>query len=336
TVDGVVDAIYGAAIATDKAGDAQGTGILDLRSLHLYADASQLYVAITINGDIVATNWGKYVLYIDTTNDTKGATTDAWGRKVTVSDPHKPEFSINAWVNEVPFGPQKVQLWAWNATAWAKASGVGITAAAIKVNNGTSVLEYAVPRAILGGATTIWVEAFSTGGDGSNAQDTLNVPAEDWNATDWATTAALSVSTPFSLATPTPDAGVADVGVVTQDVGVVTPDVGGVTPDVGVVKDVSLLPDSHGDLNPLADAAHPHEMSTRDVGLETGADDLGPLLDSGSSRHDGSQPGPDSASPLPKPTDASEGCHVASSALTPTAFVIFALFLVGLLRRRRS
>ena len=157
TVDGVVDAIYGAAIATDKAGDAQGTGALDLRALHLYADANQLYVAITINGDIVTTNWAKYMLYIDTTNDTHGATSDAWGRKVSVSDPHKPEFSINAWVDQVPFGPQKMQLWAWNAGTWAQLSGVGIAAAAIKVQNGTSVLEYAVPRAIFGGATTIWV-----------------------------------------------------------------------------------------------------------------------------------------------------------------------------------
>jgi len=45
-------------------------------------DIDYIYFAYTINADIAATNWGKYVIYVDTTNDASGATNDAWTRNV--------------------------------------------------------------------------------------------------------------------------------------------------------------------------------------------------------------------------------------------------------------
>jgi hypothetical protein len=371
-VDGVVDALYGAAIATDKAGDGQATPILDLRELYLYAGATHLYVAIKVQGDVVATNWAKYMLYVDTTNDSAGATTDAWGRKVTVADPHKPELSINAWVDQPPFSPATVQIWSHGSAGWVQPAGVGITAAALKGSAQGSVIEYSVPLSVFGGATTIWVEAWTTGGGGSNAQDTLNVPAEDWNATDWSSTATLSVSTPFSLVAPTPDAGVPDSG--TPDAGVPdvgVPDVG--VPDVGVpdagVPDVGV-PDSGTPDTGTPDTGTP-DTGTPDTGMtspdtsltpdsaavDTGTpadgsapDQGGTTLDQGGATPDQGGATPDQGGATPDqattvdsgnagldggggPPSASEGCHLASGS-SPLPLPLLLLGLLLLTRRR--
>jgi hypothetical protein len=242
-VDGTVDNIYGGAKATDKSGDGNGKGEMDLRKLYLKADATHLYIAFTITADITTatSNWGKYIVYIDSTNDTKGATSDAWTRNVTVSDPHKPEYSINTWVDQAPYGASRVELWGWSGTAWAKSS-TGVAAAALKGGTGGSVIEYKVALSALGSPKKIWVEVWSTGnGATDNAQDTINAPAEDWNATTWTAKSTLSVSTPLTLTSQPSDAGVDT-----------TP-----TVDAGPAPDTTPTPDSTPaiDSTPAADSA---------------------------------------------------------------------------------
>lgn len=288
-VDGVVDALYGAPIATDKAGDGQAVAIMDLRALHATSDATTLYLALSIAGDIAATNWGKYVVYIDTTNNTAGATSDAWGRKVTALDPHKPELSINTWVDQPPYGPARVQVWRWSqgAGSWSQ-STTGVSAAALVGGGQGSVIELAIPRSLFSGAKTIWVEAFSTAGDGSNAQDTVNAPAEDWNAVDWSATAQLAVSTEITLASMGNDAGPPDAG---------KPDAG--KPDVGPPD--SGAPDTHSpDLQAAADQgsadAGVPDSSSPDV---TATPDTTPQVDQAATPSDGGVPDADCGCPTP-------------------------------------
>ncbi len=195
TLDGTVDAVYGAAEATDQTGDGNGNAVMDLVNLYVCNDNTFWYFLFTVNGNVQTTNWGKYLLYIDTTNDASGATSDSWGRNVVVSDTHKPEFSLNSWMDNAPYGPEDSQFWAWNqgTTSWSQSGsldGAARSAAAV------SGVEWKVARSRIGDPSTIWVEVYSTGGGSTdNAQDTSNDPAEDWNAVDWSSQATLLNST---------------------------------------------------------------------------------------------------------------------------------------------
>ncbi|MCK4414875.1 MAG: T9SS type A sorting domain-containing protein [Candidatus Eisenbacteria sp.] len=193
-IDGVPDIVYGAPAATDAAGDGNGIPVMDLSDSYHFDDADNWYFCFTIDGDIEATDWGKYVLYIDTTGDDQGATYDAWLRNVVVNDPHKPEYAIYTWVDGVdPYGPAKVEFYSWNGTSW---DGPGtVEEAALGAGRGSGI-EWRVSKASLAYPRTAWTEVWSTGGATTdNAQDTANDPAEDWNATDWTTTAVLDCST---------------------------------------------------------------------------------------------------------------------------------------------
>lgn len=206
-VDGVIEAMYGAALAIDPAGDGNSNSVMDLLDLYVTEDASQYYFAYTINANIVDTNWGKYALYIDTTNDTNGATSDAWGRNVVVNDPHKPEFGLYTWVDAPPYGPDHTNFVAWTGSAWDWANS-GTVNEAVLVGGTPSVIEWAVEKNRLGNPEEMWMEVWDTGGGGGdNAQDTINDPADDWNATDWATQSILSNSTYFATLEPPPQAG---------------------------------------------------------------------------------------------------------------------------------
>jgi glycosidase len=202
-VDGLIDAAYGPPVASDPAGDGNGNAVMDLLDLYVAEDASYLYFAFTINADINTTNWGKYALYVDTSNDASGATSDAWTRNVAVNDPHKPEYGLYSWVDCGSYDPSCTQVWAWNGSGW---SGSGTLDSAAKATTGiTSTLEWQIQKSRLGNPDEIWVEVWDTGGGSSdNAQDTINDPADDWNAADWSTTAVLDNSTYYDVQGGTP------------------------------------------------------------------------------------------------------------------------------------
>lgn len=204
-IDGIVDAaIYGAAEATDPVDPPQGNAPMDLGSLYVANDANFWYFLFTVNTDIVATNWGKYLIFIDTTNDAAGGTTDPWGRAISVNDPHKAEYSLRGWFDGGgAYGVSKTQFWQWGGAAWAQngtADAAAVSAGAV------SGVEWKIARSKLGDPSQIWVEVVSTGGGASdNAQDTCNDPANDWNAVDWSTPAVIANSTnvPRSAGTDT-------------------------------------------------------------------------------------------------------------------------------------
>ncbi len=192
-IDGSLDGAYGAAEATDPSGDGNGNAVMDLLNLYVCNDANYWYFYFTINADIDATRWGKYAIYIDTSNDANGATSDAWTRNVIVSDPHKPEYGLYTWVDNIPYDPSDTQVWAWGGSSW---SLTGQLDAVARSFGATSALEWKIAKSKIGSPGEIWCEVWSTGGGASdNAQDTSNDPADDWNATDWSTTAILLCST---------------------------------------------------------------------------------------------------------------------------------------------
>lgn len=196
-VDGVIDAEYGAPIASDTVGDGNGNAVMDLLDFYAAEDEENVYLAFTINEDLAVTNWGKYVIYIDTTNDANGATTDAWGRNVLVNDPHKPEFGIYTWTDNQPYDASATQFWAFANDSW---SHVGSVPEAALGTGTTSALEFRISKTALGNPSDLYMEVWATGGgNNDNAQDTINDPANDWNASDWNTQAVLANSTHFAI-----------------------------------------------------------------------------------------------------------------------------------------
>lgn len=193
-VDGVLDGIYGAAEASDPSDDPQGNAPMDLLDLHVINDNDFWYFHFTIDDDVSANNWGKYLLYIDTTSDGSGATFDAWGRNVVAVVPHLPEFSLNSWLDGGgTYSAAKTQLHSWNGAAW---SQIGSASEAALGAGTVSGIEWKVAKSDLGNPSSIWVEVYSTsGGGGDNAQDTINDPSDDWNASDWTTQSVLFCST---------------------------------------------------------------------------------------------------------------------------------------------
>jgi glycosidase len=203
-VDGIVDAAYGLPLASDPGGDGNGNPNMDLLDLYVTEDADHFYFAFTVNADIGATNWGKYILYVDTTHDANGAINDAWTRNVVVNDPHKPEYGIYSWVDNPPYGPDDTQVVAWTGAAWDWGNVGQIAAGALGAGT-PSIVEWQVAKADLGNPGEMWLEVWDTGGGGGdNAQDTINDPADDWNATDWSTRAVLAVSAHYVSPPPPP------------------------------------------------------------------------------------------------------------------------------------
>ncbi|MBN1177957.1 MAG: glycoside hydrolase family 13 protein [Anaerolineae bacterium] len=197
-VDGVVDADYGPPVASDPPDDGNGNAVMDLLDLYIAEDADYYYFAFTINANIAATNWGKYIIYIDTTNDEDGATSDAWTRNVVVNEPHEPEYGIYSWVDSPPYNTGHIQFRRWTGSGWTS-EGETIAGAALSTTGVTSTIEWQLARSAIGDVDAFWCEVWSTGGGSTdNAQDTINAPADDWNATNWSTTAVLSNSTPFA------------------------------------------------------------------------------------------------------------------------------------------
>ena len=198
-MDGTPDACYGSAEASDPSTDGGGNDNMDLVDLYVCNDGTYWYFCFTIDDDIGATNWGKYVIYLDTdgVSGSGADTSDAWTRNVRCNDPHLPEYSIYSWVDSPPYDVNHTQFWAYDDgagswTMYGNLDGVGISTEA------TSGLEWKIEKSRIGSPDSLWCEVWDTGGgDHDNARDTSNDPADDWNGPegDWSTMAYLDLST---------------------------------------------------------------------------------------------------------------------------------------------
>ncbi|GEM_PF-6766980 len=199
-------------IATDPAGDGFGIGVMDLLQLEANSDGIDLVLTLTINGNVSLADWGKYCFSIDT-NGMAGAggmsefpnadppTNDAnpWVRNIAIGDPdHLAEFWLGSWLD---WG-SGTQLWQYleRPQQWVIVANPALAIAP----GGTSTLTYTIPLATLGVGVgdTIWLEAFSTGGNSwDTAVDTVNNPSDDWNPPpgDWGAQAVVMNSTPYTI-----------------------------------------------------------------------------------------------------------------------------------------
>lgn len=198
-VDGVVEAEYGAALASDDVlptageGGESGNPVVDLADLFVANDATDLFVAVTIAADISGGNdWGKYAVYINSPGLPAPTANDNWGRAVAGSS----NFQFHSWVD----GGGGAGFNVWDGVAFQNAAVDTDFAFATAA---TSVVEFSVPLATLNVVQDdiIQINAWVTGGGGGdNAQD--GIPSTIANATDWGTTSDLTPMVNYTIQPP--------------------------------------------------------------------------------------------------------------------------------------
>lgn len=217
-VDGAVDLLYGPPIGEDTTVDHADVPNLDLSRLWATRDLAYFYFAVEVDYDLSVSPWGNYGIFIDTTNDSNGASSfrNAGRGKNAVFSNRKPEYAVYVYnagsSNEAPAADGAV-LYRWNGgtSSWDDMGPIDQIGYRYDSSTGRTVLELATDVASLGSPSRTWIEAFSTGNsNGDTIIDTINKlegegSNDEWNGR-WDTTAAsaLSVSTPFPPAPPPP------------------------------------------------------------------------------------------------------------------------------------
>ncbi|HSN75109.1 MAG TPA: hypothetical protein VL334_08470, partial [Anaerolineae bacterium] len=233
TLDGVRDALYGAAIATDPSGDLanpgpggwSGTYWTDLTALYCQNDDAFLYVYADLAQYSPSTSSGQIGLLVDLGTAAGGAA-DPWGNAITYNHPNRPDYVVRGNVPGITDPPNDNNGWtelrtwsgaAWSAggTNWGGISGGGQVGSKIAYSNSNGV-EFKIPLSDIGNpalGSVVNLEFFATQAGGSKgAYDT--VPSDD-QSTGWddATTlinyaaCALTTSGPTPTPTETPTTG---------------------------------------------------------------------------------------------------------------------------------
>ena len=172
----IVTTAPGASTYTDSVGELAVPGNpfphIDISSVTVSNTPTQLSFEINLNGDPVATDWGKYLVGISTApgGDTGS---NGWTRPISMSDGM--EFFIGSWVD----GGNGAELhnysgsWALNSTTY----GANSANLAIAKNTSSVTLTLDLAALGLGINDTLTFDVYTSGGGGADgATDALSTP----------------------------------------------------------------------------------------------------------------------------------------------------------------
>lgn len=146
---------------SDALGDNfDGNAHMDISSVDVTNTASDITFTITLNGDIAATNWGKYCIGIDSnsaTGDTTAPVGNPWGRNINMAD------GMDAWVGSWVDSGGGVQPWTY-AGSWTQN---GQVVPALSQFSTSFTLSLASLGLAAGGP--IHFDVYSTGGGGGDS-----------------------------------------------------------------------------------------------------------------------------------------------------------------------
>lgn len=174
-----------AATILDSAGDidpgiSTGSGTLDILSMEVSNNGTDIAFALTLNGNVSSTDWGKFMIGISTGSTASTNTGNGWGRPIELNSPvGGMDYWIGSWVD----AGGGAQLFSYNSGAWTGPASPGFSVVA----GATSTLNYSIPLASLGlaGGDTFYFDAYSSGGGGGDsAIDALSNP--NTSITNWA------------------------------------------------------------------------------------------------------------------------------------------------------
>ena len=167
-----------AANYNDSTGETIFGGILDINSVEVNNTATDLIFKINLVGDPVGTDWGKYMIGLDTTagGDTVG---NGWGRPIGMSSGM--DYWAGSWVDS----GNGVQIHQYTG-AWAQigASGPfagGPAVPGLSITKGAFYLEITTPMSLIGvgPGSTICFDVYTSGGNASDgAIDALGNPLQ--------------------------------------------------------------------------------------------------------------------------------------------------------------
>lgn len=192
-LDGMIEAAYGEPFITDSAEDVlDGTAAYDLRALYLYTDEGAVHLALQVAGNVFSER-GHYLIYIDTTQDESGATSDPARRPITMLPPNLPEYRLDITLREERGTLSwSIVMHQWLDEAWA----VGTFTGGASIQHDTaSVIDLSIPRSLLGDPAVLSIAVVSTNqGRTTSAGDILGT---DMTLSDWSEP--LTLDTFFSV-----------------------------------------------------------------------------------------------------------------------------------------
>ncbi len=189
---------------TDSAGDTLATDpIMDILSVEVSSNATDLTFKINLAGDVVATDWGKYCVMIDTVpgagnGDPNG---NGWGRPIGwsgVPGGEGAERWLGSWVDS----GNGLENRGWDGSAWQLLGATYNATPGLTVSKSGNSVTLGIKIADLGVApgTTICFDVFSTGGGGADgAIDSLGNPNQQ--VANWGD---YSVAHPVCYTVPAP------------------------------------------------------------------------------------------------------------------------------------
>jgi hypothetical protein len=178
---GIVAGTARAVVIPDATGEEfSGNSNLDIKSVEVTNDASNITFKINLVGNPVTTNWGKYMVGIDSVAG--GATSgNGWGRPISMSGGM--DYWLGSWAD---FGTGQ-EAYHFAGSSWAKdrTSYDGPTPLPLPVVTSDSIA-LTVPLSVLGLANgqTFKFDVYSAGGGGTDsANDASSNPAR--STSDW-------------------------------------------------------------------------------------------------------------------------------------------------------
>jgi hypothetical protein len=180
-IDGTFDGepVWGAPIGT---GDGvAGWNNSNARKLYLTFDNNYVYFGAECRSD----NWQQFIFAINTKVGGNGE--DPWGRTITYNHSNKPDYLVRGNVD----GDFYSQIQVWDGSAWqGTTTNINPDKTEMKGSfNGAreGFIEIRVPKATLGGATSLDVQFIITGNNGGSASGhgCFDAIPNDNNGTDW-------------------------------------------------------------------------------------------------------------------------------------------------------
>jgi hypothetical protein len=171
-----------AATYTDSVGEnftGAGGGILDITSVEVNNTSTDLIFKINLAGDPVATDWGKYMIGIDSTagGDTAG---DGWARPIRMSSGM--DYWVGSWVDSGNGAEMYKYTGSWGLQDATYSSNPDVLSITKDASSVTLSFKFAGLGLSLGNSFNFDVYT-SGGGTGDSAVDALANPAQTIN--DW-------------------------------------------------------------------------------------------------------------------------------------------------------
>ena len=185
-----------------------GNGTLDLVRMEVSHTATDLVFALTVNGNVGSTDWGKFMIGIS--NGSAGNTSvngNGWGRPINMGSP---TGGMTNWIGSWVDSGGGAENYSWAPSSWGRVgatynSNFGSFAIA---SGAQSTITYTVSMASLGLAAgnTFYFDAYSSGGgSGDSAVDALANP--NYAISSWSGPYTSSSTTGiFSYTIPAPGA----------------------------------------------------------------------------------------------------------------------------------